>query len=245
MTAKAKTQKLTARHAFIFGVVLCVLVLSIALIWQSSNAQETKIADPKLEIVAANVEYAQSLHLYFGVDAKLPEGVKMTDVKIRVFNTIPSNFKDKTVAETAIENGEAYERGYHKIDELVSGGTTYTNCILFNTPGIAAKDMVDNVYVVAFVEYEGKEYYSEPLKYSVLQYVYDRQNDLKGKTDAESKAQLNLYNRTLEYGAAAQRYLKARWSDTQVLIGRQSRSRAVSLRTDSPEVFSSPVILSL
>jgi len=200
MTAKAKTTKLSRTHALIIGVVLAVLVLAIGFVWQSSMADEGAVTEPKLEIVAANVEYAESLHLYYGVDALLPEGVSRTNIKMLYFNAVPTAYTYEA-ASALFESGAAYQRGYYSVEDITSGGVTYQDCVLFSSEGISAKNMVDNVYAVAYIEYAGQKYYSAPLKYSVLQYVYDRRNE------NPTAAQKTLYTNTLEYGAAAQQVL--------------------------------------
>ena len=196
-----------AIHALVVTVALVLSILTFGLMIGGVGAASGEVTEPELEIVAANVEYAESLHLYYGVNALLPEGVKATDVKMMFFTDGELNYKDKALFDDAVADGAAYVKGYRMIDDLTVGSTKYDGAIVFNSLGVAAKNIVDDVYAVAFVEYDGETYYSEPLKYSVLQYVYDRRDDLKGNSSAEAKLQLKLYEDTLNYGAAAQTVL--------------------------------------
>lgn len=206
MNTKAN-RRFGAMHALVVTVALVLSILTFGLLIGGVGAASGEVTEPELEIVAANVEYAESLHLYYGVNAVLPEGVNASAVKMVFFTDEALNYSDKEILDAAVENGDAYIKGYRMQSDVTVGNVTYSNAIVFNSLGIAAKNIVDDVYAVAYVDYDGERYYSSPLKYSVLQYVYDRRDDLKGNSSAEAKLQLKLYDDTLVYGAAAQKVL--------------------------------------
>ena len=83
----------------------------------------------------------------------------------------------------------------------ISGVKYYT----FEYRGVTAKRMTEDVYCVAYIDYNGERYYSEPVKYSVLEYAYT----ILGKLDVAANKDENykkLITATIEQGAAAQKY---------------------------------------
>ncbi len=75
----------------------------------------------------------------------------------------------------------------------------------------SAKNIVDQLYVRAYVEIDGKEYYSGTTKYSLLEYLYD-QLAKSGLTEYQKR----MYEAVLKYGGRAQDlfdYLRNRRAD--------------------------------
>ena len=197
MTKEIRIGKSPAKLLALIAIVLAVIFATAGVIAIGMRASAAE--DPKLEIVASNVEYAESLHLHFGVEATLPENVEKTSVKLLVFTEAMSSL-DEYKLENATEENSYTRKG--KLGSVTVGSTSYEDIVLFDSKPIAAKEMTDDIYVVAYVEVASEVFYSDPLKYSVLQYMYDRADD-KG-VSAEQKA---LYERTLNYGASAQTVL--------------------------------------
>ena len=64
--------------------------------------------------------------------------------------------------------------------------------------------MTDVIYARAYISVGGEEYYSEPVKYSILNYIY---NKLGYTGTATTNEKLDaLLRGMLEYGASAQMY---------------------------------------
>ena len=118
-------------------------------------------------------------------------------------------YTDGADAKLLIWNGEQneYTAGTHTA-EVVSettqkiGNKTYA---IFDYTGVTAKQMADVFYARAYVQEDGKEYYSPVCKYSVLNYAYST----LGKTGTASTDEnlKTLMANMLAYGASAQTYL--------------------------------------
>lgn len=77
---------------------------------------------------------------------------------------------------------------------------------IFDYTALSAKQMTDVVYARAYTVIGGEAYYSDVVKYSILQYAYNK----LGKTaTASSDTKLtNMLSSMLEYGANAQKYFE-------------------------------------
>ena len=139
---------------------------------------------PTLTIQSNNLSYADSLYLLYAVSN---EGFDRNENNIQMlFWTEPQTEYVLGTESYAVSNsGSATVKG--------------ADCLIFYSNGLAAKQMTDNVYARACVTIDGVEYYSETLKYSVLEYVHEMRE--KGTL---SGAKETLFGAMLEYGAAAQ-----------------------------------------
>lgn len=156
--------------------------------------------DEYLRIIGANLLYEDYLHINYGVYTNLDDG-EYSEVKMLFWNAAQQDY----TLETAME--ERSKRAGDPI-KITLGGVTYNNCIQFLSDGIAAKEIGDTVYARAYVtDSEGNVFYSNAVKYSVLDYVYSRYRDAELKGNV-TDAQLHLYNSILTYGARAQVTLK-------------------------------------
>ena len=102
------------------------------------------------------------------------------------------------------------EGGFVPGTEKYSSKTTgYTHIgtqkyYVFEYTHLAAKQLTDYVYSVAYLEYGGNIYYSEPVKFSALEYAYYMLGKTgEGTDNDELKA---LLTNMLAYGASAQQY---------------------------------------
>ena len=191
--AKKKKSLLYVALSLALSVVLLVGVLVIHT--AAENAEGS--GDPYVEILSKNVEYSDKLHIMFALETNYPEnaGVQFW------------------ASESAVGSAEL---GYTADVYDYLTREEYKDTALYGKPyvrteGIAAKDIVKDIYARAYVTVDGETYYSEVIRYSVLEYMHERLFDLSAIDDAEKtpkqKNQVILYNRTLEYGAAAQTVL--------------------------------------
>ena len=82
-------------------------------------------------------------------------------------------------------------------------GETYK---VFDYTELAAKQMTDVIYARAYTVVDGEAYYSDVVKYSILQYAYSKLGKTGTASDDENlKAMLSSM---LEYGANAQKYFE-------------------------------------
>ena len=191
--AKKKKSLLYVALSLALSVVLLVGVLVIHT--AAENAEGS--GDPYVEILGKNVEYSDKLHIMFALDTNYPEnaGVQFW------------------ASESAVGSAEL---GYTADVYDYLTREEYKDTALYGKPyvrteGIAAKDIVKDIYARAYVTVDGETYYSEVIRYSVLEYMHERLFDLSAIDDAEKTAkqknQVILYNRTLEYAASAQAVL--------------------------------------
>ncbi len=149
-----------------------------------------------LAIEAKNLAYSDSVYIAYAVSY---EGFDSSAVTVKML------FWDSVQDE--------YVLGTEKYQGMQDTKTVTINgkeCLVFYSKGIPAKNMTDDIYSRAYVEIDGKEYYSSVQKYSVLEYVqsmFERDSDEDPDNDLRS-TQINLFNALLNYGAAAQEFFE-------------------------------------
>ena len=150
----------------------------------NETAANTTVENPSLEIVAKNLSYSDSTYILYAV---ANEGFDRTVYDINLL------FWTKTQDDYTIGTEEYAVTSNTKT--MVNG----VDCLVFYSQGLAAKEMTTDLYTRACVEIDNVVYYSEPVKYSVLEYVHS-QKEKGGLTETR----LNLFHAMLTYGAAAQ-----------------------------------------
>ncbi len=175
------------KKKLLFLSLILAAVLSIFAIGAFAETDE-----PTLKIEAANLEFADSVYLVYAVSH---EGVDAENVKM-LFFTEPQSGKDGYTLETADYYANLWQEGVTVLGK--------ENCTLFKNATLRAKNMADTVYARAYAEVDGEAYYSEPVKYSILQYAYNKLG--KTGTASENEALKTMLEEMLEYGAAAQMY---------------------------------------
>ncbi len=145
--------------------------------------------EPILKIEAANLEFADSVYLWYAVSH---EGIDANDIRILFFTEPQSEY----TADNADYYASCYTDG-----EAVAGKA---DCAIFRNTALRAKNMADDIYAVAYAVADGEEYYSAPVKYSILQYAYNKLG--KTGTASDNEALKDALAAMLEYGAAVQLY---------------------------------------
>lgn len=164
------------------GLLALVGVMSAPIFENSARAEETQT--PTLNIISNNISYADSVYILYAV---MNEGFDRTENEIKML------FWTETQTD--------YVEGTETLAVSNSGKTTVNeqDCLVFYSEGLAAKQMTDDIYARACVTVDEVTYYSETVKYSVLEYVYEMRE--KGGLTDEKVA---LFDAMLAYGTAAQ-----------------------------------------
>lgn len=165
----------------LFGVFLMVCLLATVVPFASFASE----GDPVLTIKAYNVSFKESVYLKYAVSAENTDDVKML---------------------IWMDDRDDYEYGTQAFVLESDGTTTYQGvpCKTFTFTNITAKQMTDNIYGRAYTMKNGQPYYSKVTKYSVLDYAYNKMGKT-GTATTDAKL-LNLLEKMLDYGAAAQIY---------------------------------------
>ena len=194
-----KTTKRTRLATLVAFLALSVLLAVVTISGSAATETETGESVPRLEIVANNILYNERLEIYYAIEAELPEGTEVSDVRMAFWNE-PQESYTKDSANIK------YTRGYSEVSTIKVGDKVYEDAILIKSNGIDMKSIVDYVYAVAYVTVDGVDYYSEVSRYSVLEYATDRYYDLDNAPETDDEAvlgkreiQRRLYDKTLEY----------------------------------------------
>lgn len=158
---------------------------------QTENVKaETTVGTPTVSIYAQTLALEENIHIKYAVATE---------------NVSESNESGLLVWR---ESQETYEYGTQDTLITVSNETLKEEenaYPVYAFAELSAKEMVDTVYAVAYVEAGGEYYYSPVKKYSILEYAYN----MLGKTEAEGtdeESLKTLLNAMLAYGGAAQTY---------------------------------------
>ncbi len=156
----------------------------IALDNKQSNVKATDVTNPKIEILKNNVSYSDSIYIAYAVSCEGFE-INKNSVNLLFWNTTQENYLKGSEDALGTSKGKTNING--------------KQCLIFYSEGLAAKHMTDDLYSRAYVVVDGVEYYSEVVKFSVLEYVY------KMKEEATlNPHQQRLFDTLLQYGGAAQ-----------------------------------------
>ena len=176
---------LTALAAVLFA---CIAGLTCNLaVTSASDAEYIDVTDPQLTVIGTNVSLKGEINLVYYVSAKGFDSAKHP-VQLLVWTKYQSDY----TAENA-----TYKLSSRYTKTVEYGGESVL-CNLFYY-GMPAKNMVDQIYVRAYVGLNGEDYYSEPVKYSILEYLHSML-EKPGITDYQRK----LYEAMLKYGGRAQ-----------------------------------------
>ena len=155
------------------------LALILALVMSVSAITAFAAGEPTLTVKTTSLELENAVYMNFKVQSKNISDT--SSVKLLVWESYPGKYTKGTEdAELSVMKTEA--------------GTGY---LVFQYTDLAAKDMTKFVYVCAYANINGKEYYSNATKFSIVQYAYNAQSDAKLKP---------LVDSMLVYGASAQTY---------------------------------------
>lgn len=182
------------RILIILSVLLLVGATAVGVMFATESSLEGK-EDVSLKIAATNLSFSDSIYIKYAVDRG---GVKDEDVTLLIWTEANKDGKYVKGTETSVLS-------YVAVDEIKdSSGNVIGEYLIFNYSDLAAKQMTDVVYARAYAKVDGKEYYSEPKKYSILQYAYNKLGKTGEGTNDEEL--VTLLEKMLNYGALAQTY---------------------------------------
>lgn len=158
------------------------------------NAAEN-VEQPQITLIGANVSLKDSVNIVYAAAVKNYDYTKYK-TKLLVWKKPQSSY--------TVDNCDVI------IDSSYHADVQNYSCDMFYY-GLPAKNIVDQLYVRAYVNIDEKEFYSEANKYSVLEYLYDMLGK-NGLTDYQKR----MYEAILKYGGRAQDlfdYLRNRRAD--------------------------------
>lgn len=179
-TTKMKLSAILGAAAFLF--------VGGAFLATNETKATAEDATPTLTFKAGNVNFGDDVHTLFAVDA---QNVGEAEVKVLLWNSAQ--------AEYTVEAAEII------LDDQGTVDINETTCLKYTYEGLGAHEMTKNLYARAYAVVDGVACYSDPLKYSVLQYAYNKM----GKTDATASTNqdyIDLLQAMLNYGGAVQTY---------------------------------------
>ena len=180
-------RKLLSALTVALTIVLFVCALSITVSAQEASA-------PNVSIDKFNLVFEDNVYLKYAVKFDGIDDSAITSDNIgMLYFTAPQ--ADYTAG------GEKYSSGVVGYT-TIKGQKYYT----FEYRHISAKQMTDYVYSIAYIDIDGERIWSEPAKYSVLEYCYSKLG--KTGTASDNEDYRNLLAATLEQGAMAQKYFK-------------------------------------
>ena len=170
---------------------LLLLLFSVSILFNISNkdieVKATETQNVELSIYRNNVAYSDKLNILYAVSYQNID-INTNKVQLLFFDSVQEQYiKGK-------ESYVSYSEGTSNI-----GGTPV---LIYYSNGIAAKEMTEDIYAVAYVQIDGKDYYSEVNKFSVLEYAY---KTLENTNTTELMA--NFMKAMLKYGSLAQQVL--------------------------------------
>ncbi len=165
-------------------VLFVVMVLLLGAITATAIFASDGNSTPTLCVESYNLSYSDSLYMLYAISN---DGFDRNEHEIKML--FWTEKQDEYVLGT--ESFSSRNEGKATVKEK--------DCLVFYSDGLAAKQMTEDVYCRACVEIDGKVYYSDTVKFSVLEYVH-AQREKGGLDDKKNK----LFDTMLEYGAAAQ-----------------------------------------
>lgn len=187
----------------ILTVVLAALITAIIAVFavSASDPDGGELKDPVIKY--CNLAFEEKVNVLYAVE--YDGGIPSSDADFGVLVWHISTDKDgnKKAIPASFTHQTGYTANLKSVGTQTIGGVKYP---VFEFDRIAAKQMTDEIYAVAYVKYAGDtEYrYSDVHKYSVVQYAVSM-------AESSKNADLvNLVNAMREYGAAAQKYFNYR-----------------------------------
>lgn len=192
--SKGKVTKIALLSALVVLLSVCVSIFAYQITPVKAEAAENT-EEPQITLVGANVSLKDSVNIVYAAAVKGYDYTKYK-TKLLVWKAPQAEYTKKN-CDVVVDSS------YH--DTIAS-----YSCDMFYY-GMPAKNIVDQLYVRAYVEIDGKEYYSGTTKYSLLEYLYD-QLAKSGLTEYQKR----MYEAVLKYGGRAQDlfdYLRNRRAD--------------------------------
>ena len=192
MTASKTSRK---RLSVILGAVLIFALLASVVLTLSMSAASTDEATVAFEVGPKNIELGNELKIVYQVYNT--QDADSLDVKMYFWYDAPASYDVKTASYVASPLSDEEKAAIN------ASGADY----VFASYGLPQTAMTKYVYAIVYAEADGVAYTSEPVRYSVLDYVYQRRAEHASGKKLATADQLALYTATLRAGGAAQEYL--------------------------------------
>ncbi|MBR2466997.1 MAG: InlB B-repeat-containing protein [Clostridia bacterium] len=167
---------------FLMPIAL-VMLISLTLPMMFVGA-ESEGADVQIDIGYCNLSFKDSVRIKYAVSTS------EANTSLLIWTEEQSEY---TYGTHTTELKNAY-------NDTISGAPYK----VFDYNRLSAKQMTDVVYARAYAVVDGEAHYSEVVKYSILQYAYNK----LGKTaeGSDNAALCEMLEKMLDYGASAQKY---------------------------------------
>ncbi len=166
----------------LFLIFLLFSLTAVGALATEDSAEPEIMTDESLYVISNNVSYKDSVYILYAVNTG---GYEPAELEMLFWKEMPSSLSDKafytdtTSAEYAPENSNVYFK------------STFTSF------GVAAKNATDYLYSALHVK--GTSIYGPLTRYSVLQYIYERQIN-----PSSTEKQHRVYEAMLEYTESTQ-----------------------------------------
>lgn len=209
--SKGKVTKIALLSALVVLLSVCVSIFAYQITPVKAEAAENT-EEPQITLVGANVSLKDSVNIVYAAAVKGYDYTKYK-TKLIVWKTPQEDYTIENALKNIEENKDKTDKSEIEcviVDSSYHSTLGSYSCDMFYY-GMPAKNIVDQLYVRAYVEINGKEYYSDTTKYSLLEYLYD-QLAKSGLTEYQKR----MYEIILKYGGRAQDlfdYLRNRRAD--------------------------------
>lgn len=209
--SKGKVTKIALLSALVVLLSVCVSIFAYQITPVKAEAAEN-MEEPQITLVGANVSLKDSVNIVYAAAVKGYDYTKYK-TKLLVWKTPQKDYTIENALKIIEKNKDKTDKSEIEcviVDSSYHATLGSYSCDMFYY-GMPAKNIVDQLYVRAYVEIDGKEYYSGTTKYSLLEYLYD-QLAKSGLTEYQKR----MYEAVLKYGGRAQDlfdYLRNRRAD--------------------------------
>ena len=162
-----------------------------------SSEETDAVQTPYLEIYKINLSHDADTQLLYAVYNENFDR-NSYGIKLLVWNQPQEAYTIESIED---------DKNYYIVDpdEYQTIKMDGKDCVVFYTKGFPAKCYTDDVFVRAYVNVEGVEYYSEVRKFGVLEYVDSiRAKYADAVEDSKEAKTLDMLDAMLVYGAKAQ-----------------------------------------
>ena len=190
-------------------IIAMILVVGglITVAFAQANAND-------LDIGYASLSLEEDVRVNFKVS--FGSSIVPDEIKLLVWEGTPADAEYSTSTEGATV--------LSPVDEQVIGGMTYK---VFQYKDVAAKEMGKTLYARAYWQNGGLTVYSEPVRYSVAQYL-DSQITIENNKAEPDMAYISLLESIRAYGASSQAYFAAKGEDTGISVSNKICAITVS-----------------
>ena len=171
--------------------VISLVMLAVVFLFGGVFLSKTPIEESKadgnatLSIYACNLSFKDNVYILYAV-----ENQNVTDLSAVKLLTWTEGRQEYLFGT------QDYELSYVR-QETING----KNCVVYENSRLSAKQMTDTVYARAYYNDNGNAVYSQVVKYSIVQYAYNKLN-----SPATAEKLKTMLTSMLAYGSSAQQY---------------------------------------